>query len=230
MPGVKNVIIGLDTSSSPLLALVEKDGKIYSSRRKGIKQEKLLFPVLKKLLDKHQARLSDTQKVVIVRGPGRFTGIRIALTFASMLKYLSGAQVYGVTVFKAVKEQVFASKAFKEWKAQNPSGVLAVVLHAFREEYFLQFFTPQPQPPQWLSYEELLARLSACKEPVFAAGSDKEHTPLTDLLQGRWPLADFKDCLVRPDTLAALARREDLRNDALEPLYLKPARFELLGK
>ena len=215
MPGVKNVIIGLDTSSSPLLALVEKEGKIYSSHRKGIKQEKLLFPVLKKLLDKQQSCLSDTQKVVIVRGPGRFTGIRIALTFASMLKYLSGAQVYGVTVFEAVKEQVLASKAFKKWKAQNPSGVLAVVLHAFREEYFLQFFTPRPQAPQWLSCEELLARLSACKE---------------SLLQGRWPLADFKDCLVRPDTLAALARREDLRNDALEPLYLKPARFELLGK
>lgn len=230
MPGVKNVTIGLDTSSSPLLAVVEKEGKICSSRRKGVKQERLLFPVLQKLLAKQQAQLSDVKKVVIVRGPGRFTGIRIALTFASMLKYLNGAQVYGVTMFEAVKEQVMASKTFKNWQAQNPSGVLAVVLHAFREEYFLQFFTPQEQAPQWLSCEELLERLSACKEPVFVAGADKEHTPLADLLGGRWPLADFKDCLVRPDTLAALAGRKELQQNALEPLYLKPARFELLGK
>lgn len=230
MPGVKNVTIGLDTSSSPLLAVVEKEGKICSSRRKGVKQERLLFPVLQKLLAKQQAQLSDVKKVVIVRGPGRFTGIRIALTFASMLKYLNGAQVYGVTMFEAVKEQVMASKTFKNWQAQNPSGVLAVVLHAFREEYFLQFFTPQEQAPQWLSCEELLERLSACKEPVFVAGADKEHTPLSGLLGEHWPLADFKDCLVRPDTLAALSAREDLCTNALDPLYLKPARFELLGK
>lgn len=230
MPGGKNVIIGLDTSSSPLLAVVECGGKICFSRRKGVKQERILFPVLKRLLDKQSARLSDTKKVVIVRGPGRFTGIRIALTFASMLQYLNQAKIYGVTVFEAVKEQVFASKSFKKWQEQNPAGVLAVVLHAFREEYFLQFFTPQAQAPQWLSVPELWARLESCEKPLFIAGVDKERTPLDGLLGGRWPLADFKDCTVRPDTLASLAEREDLLQNALEPLYLKPARFELLGK
>ncbi len=230
MPGVKHITIGLDTSSSPLLAVVAQDGKLYASRRKGIKQERILFPVLQKLLAKHSASLPDTKKVVIVRGPGRFTGIRIALTFASMLKYLRGAQVYGVTVFEAVKEQVFASKRFKKWQQQNPSGVLAVVLHAFRGEYFLQFFTPQAQQAQWLSAEELLSRLQSCEQPLFVAGADKERTPLDGLLGNRWPLADFKDCTVRADTLIALSERDDLLQNALEPLYLKPARFELLGK
>lgn len=35
MPGIKDVIIGLDTSSSPLVAVVERGGKKYASRRKG---------------------------------------------------------------------------------------------------------------------------------------------------------------------------------------------------
>ena len=140
MPGIKDVIIGLDTSSSPLVAVVERGGKKYASRRKGVKQERLLFPVLKQLLTKAGADLTHTAKVAIIRGPGRFTGIRISLTFASMLKYLSGAKVYGITVFEAVRLQVAASKRFLTWKAQNPAGSLAVVWHAFREEYFLQIF------------------------------------------------------------------------------------------
>ena len=230
MSGIKDVIIGLDTSSSPLVAVVERGGKKYASRRKGVKQERLLFPVLKQLLTKAGADLTHTAKVPIIRGPGRFTGIRISLTFASMLKYLSGAKVYGTTVFEAVRLQVAASKRFLTWKAQNPSGSLAVVLHAFREEYFLQIFNAQSEAPQWLSREELLARLAARKEPLFVAGADKEHTPLEALLEGRYPLADFKDCIVRPETLVAIAQNEAYQKDALEPLYLKPARFELLGK
>ena len=138
MPGIKDVIIGLDTSSSPLVAVVERGGKKHASRRKGVKQERLLFPVLKQLLTKAGADLTHTAKVAIIRGPGRFTGIRISLTFASMLKYLSWAKVYGITVFEAVRLQVAASKRFLTWKAQNPAGALAVGWHAFREEYFLQ--------------------------------------------------------------------------------------------
>lgn len=230
MPGIKDVIIGLDTSSSPLVAVVERGGKKYASRRKGVKQERLLFPVLKQLLTKAGADLTHTAKVAIIRGPGRFTGIRISLTFASMLKYLSGAKVYGITVFEAVRLQVAASKRFLTWKAQKPAGSLAVVWHAFREEYFLQIFNAQSEAPQWLSREELLARLAARKEPLFVAGTDKEHTPLETLLEGRYTLADFKDCIVRPETLVAVAQNDAYQKDALEPLYLKPARFELLGK
>ena len=54
MPGVKHITIGLDTSSSPLLVVVAQDGKLCSSRRKGIKQERILFPVLQKLLAKEE--------------------------------------------------------------------------------------------------------------------------------------------------------------------------------
>ncbi len=230
MPGVKDLVIGLDTSTSPFLAAVSRGGKGYSSRRKGVYQERLLFPVLKRLLGKAGCGLEQTGKVVIVRGPGRFTGIRMSLTFASMLKYLSGAKVYGVTVFEAVREQVLSSRKFKSWKKANPSGVLAVVLHAFREEYFLQCFTDKAQEPAWLSREELLERLASRREPLFLAGTDKDRAPLDALTGGRWPLADFKDCVVRADTLTAMADRAEFESNALEPLYLKPARFELLGK
>ena len=121
------VSIVMDTSHSPLLLAVEKDGKLFTARRSGIKQEKLLFPVLNGLLAKANANLQDVSRVFIIRGPGRFTGIRIALTFASMLQMLGDCEVKGATLFEVIYRQVQACRAYASWQQNHPSGVAAVV-------------------------------------------------------------------------------------------------------
>lgn len=228
MQGSTAVTLAVDTSGSPLLIAVQAGQKQVSRRQKGIKQERLLFPVLHRALDACGATLQDVKKICIVRGPGRFTGIRIALTFASMMKYLNRAEIYGTTVFELLRHQTENSAAFKRFKKQQPQGVLGVVLHAFREEYFLQIFGGTESHPLWLSREELLARLSEYPAPLFLTGSDKNGESLAALTGGKYPLAAAKDCRVRPDTLLHLAENDVWKKDALEPLYLKPARFELI--
>lgn len=225
---MQQVTLVMDTSSSPLLLAVEKEGKIYSTRRRGIKQEKLLFPALQTVLKKAGSSLQDIRRVCIIRGPGRFTGIRISLTFASMLACLNQARIYGATVFEVLARQVQHSASFKRWHKQHPNGVLAVVLHAFREEYFLQIFDGNSTGPYWLSREELLTRLADINKPIFVAGTDKNFAPLEGLLGSSYTFAAGKDCRVRPDTLCQLAREDVWQQQALEPLYLKPARFELI--
>lgn len=228
MQSGKQVTLAMDTSASPLLLALKKDGKVYAVRRKGVKQEKLLFPALHTLLEKSGTSLSDIGRVFIIRGPGRFTGIRISLTFASMLKYLNGTNVRGTTLFEAVRFQTLASRAFKAWQKEHPQGALAVVLHAFREEYFLQIFDAQNAGPAWLSREELLERLAQYPHPLFVAGSDKEGASLDALLGDAYPLAEPKACKLQPAQLLEMAQNEAWEKDALEPLYLKPARFELI--
>lgn len=228
MQSRKPVILGLDTSGAPLLIALEKDGKIYARRRKGVKQERLLFPAVNSALSAAGAELKDVKRIFIVRGPGRFTGIRISLTFASMLKYLNQTEVRGATLFEVLRRQVTASKKFLNWRKANPAGALAVVLHAFREEYFLQIFDGQNNPPAWLSREELLRRLSGYRAPLMLAGSDKNGAPLAELTGSGYAYADDKDCFVSPAALVQMAQDDSLAQDALEPLYLKPARFELV--
>ena len=140
MQNNRKITLGLD-SSGPLLRVCAGDGeKIYSFHKAGIKQEQLLLPLLERTLQKAGAEMTDVKRIFFVRGPGRFTGIRISLTFASMLKYLNGAQVRSATVFEILQRQVLASRAYHVWKEAHPEGVVAVVLHAFRDEYFLQIF------------------------------------------------------------------------------------------
>lgn len=228
MQSGKQVTLAMDTSSSPLLLVLEKDGKRFVARRKGIKQEKLLFPVLNALLAKAGAELADIGRIFIIRGPGRFTGIRISLTFASMMKYLNHTEVRGATMFEAVHFQAQSSRAFQAWQKQHPDGALVVVLHAFREEYFLQIFDEQHAGPAWLSREELLKRLAEYGRPLYVAGTDKEGTSLAGLLGNAYPLADEKVCKLQPARFLAMACGDGWEKDALEPLYLKPARFELI--
>lgn len=228
MSDSQEVILGLDTSASPLLVAVQRGEKHLSRRRKGIKQERLLFAVLTRALGALGGGLKEVKKICIVRGPGRFTGIRIALTFASMMQYLNHTQVYGATVFDIVRRQTERSRLFKRFKTQHPDGVLAVVLHAFREEYFLQFFDGPLSAPAWLSREELLARLAGYGRPLLLAGADKDGANLAALTQNRYPLAADKDGRVRAETLLELAQDDSFKQQALEPLYLKPARFELI--
>ncbi len=227
MQSSKSVTLAIDTSGSPLLIAVHAT-KLVSRRRKGIKQERLLFPLMKRTLTACGVRLQDVRKVCLVRGPGRFTGIRIALTFASMMKYLNHAEVYGATLFEIIRRQVEPSAVFKRFLKKNPTGVLGVVLHAFREEYFLQIFDGKDSGPVWLSREELVSRLAAYPAPLLLAGTDKNGESLEALTEHKYPLAASADCRVRPQTLVALAQDECYKQDALEPLYLKPARFELI--
>ncbi len=224
----KPVIIGLDSSGSPLLIVAAKGSQKAVRRRSGIKQERILFPALQHALAAVGGSLQEVGTIFIVRGPGRFTGIRISLTFASMMQYLNQAKVRSATVFEILRYQVEKSLAFKRWKKQNPSGALGVVLHAFRKEYFLQIFDEQNRPPAWMSLEELQVELSAYPHPLFLAGTGANKAPLHSILTGNFAWARPVDCVVQPATLLALAQQDCWEENALEPLYLKPARFELV--
>ena len=131
------------------------------------------------------------------------------------------------TLFEILHRQAEESRAFYTWKNQHENGVLAIILHAFREEYFLQFFDGSGQGPQWLSKEELLAQLAARQEPLYCAGTDKDGASLAALLPPHYRIAPMADCRVRPQTLIEMAQNPIYEKNALEPLYLKPARFEL---
>lgn len=222
------VTLGVDTSAGVLLVTAQKHGKHATRQRKGVQQEQLLFPAVTAALKAVGATLQEVSRVCLVRGPGRFTGIRIALTFGSMLRQLNGAEVYGITLFELLRRQVLSSRGWARWQAQHPQGVIGVVLHAFREEYFLQIFDGSDTEPVWLSREELLKQLASYTKPLFLAGYDKNGAALTALTGGRYEVAAAADCRVRPAALLALAQDPALRSHALEPLYLKPARFELV--
>ncbi len=196
-------LLVIDSSCLPLTAGVRgADGKAYGAQKDGLKQEEYLFPLIAKLCKKAKIKFKDIKQVFFIKGPGRFTGIRIAITLASVLKELCGAKVFSATVFDALKEQALTDKTFKEWSKKNPNGFLIAAAHAFRQEYFICAYALRPadakgaipdgadggapraqlQPvalePMWLDLEGVSKYFARLKAPLFIVGLGLDSKPL----------------------------------------------------
>ena len=219
----------LDSSSAPLLAVLFCDGKIYSAAKDGIKQEELLFPLLNRLYKKTGKNFKDTKNFFFIKGPGRFTGIRIGVTLASMLSEINGTNIASADIFNVLGPAVLESKDFKKWQAKNPKGKAVIILPAFREEYFVSF--TGENNPKWLSIEDLNKELCAQKVPLFLAGWTGAKESLKKYFDKNYTYS--KTNFLTPEILLAAAKKylgTQSKEEVLTPLYLKPARFELCGK
>lgn len=222
----EKVTLGLCTSGSRLKVAAAAGGRAAQAQKKVFNQEKFLFGLVKKTLAAAGADLRSVDTVCAARGPGRFTGIRISLTLAGTLKALSGARVYTATLFEILALQAAGTAHFKK----SGRRTLAVLLHAFKDEYFCQFFSagalPRPEgEPAWLKAEELRGRLAALSEPFYAVADAEEDPGIYALLPAGAARAPASVSKIIPAYIirAALA----YKNRTLKPLYLKPAKYEL---
>lgn len=228
----EEIILALDSTSSPLHIALWRGGKAYRAHKAGIKQEELLFPALNRLFAKAGVKLKDITHFFYVKGPGRFTGIRIGITLASVLSEINGVKSSSADLFEILKTQAEKSREYKKWLAANADGALCIIIHAFRDEYFY-CFCDDGSLPKWSSWEELQSALCVCGRPIFVCGWDKDGSSLEGKLPKGCVYAGGKLNAVNAETMFSLCRelagRQSLE-EVLKPLYLKPARFELCGK
>jgi len=229
----EKVILGVCTSGSRLKLAVSARGRVSGVQKKVFNQELALFPMARALLAKAGSDLRSVATVCAARGPGRFTGIRISLTLAGALKALAGAEVRTATLFEILALGAAGTRHFRSWAEETGGSRLAVLVHAFKEEYFCQVFkaggglkVPRPEgEPVWLKAEEMRALLAGLGGPLYAAADAEEDPGIYGLLPegaARAPAAVSK---IVPALVieAALA----YKSATLKPLYLKPAKYEL---
>jgi tRNA threonylcarbamoyl adenosine modification protein YeaZ len=224
----KEIILALDSSSSPLVAALSAGARVYGAKKSGVKQEEYLFPLIKKLLGKAGCALSDVTRFFFIKGPGRFTGIRISLTLASMLKEFARAEISSASVFDVLMHQALQSSSYKKWLAANQGGIAVVITHAFRGEYFAQIYDGAAAAPLWTGGQELTALLNKQNKPLFIIGLCSGGAPLQSIFPAHFTYAPRALNIISPQTLLNF-RPASPQNpqEVLQPLYLKPARFEL---
>jgi len=229
---MEKLTLGLCTSGTRLKVSVLAGDRFFQAQKKEFNQERVLFGLVKKELKKAGGRLRGVTTVCAARGPGRFTGIRISLTLAGALKALAGAKVYTATLFEIMALQAAESAHFRAWAGNSAGARLAVLLHAFKDEYFCQSFLaggrkpPRPQgEPVWLKAEEMKKLLAAVEEPCYTVADDEEAPGIYALVPERSAKAPAAVSKILPAYIikAALA----YKNTTLKPLYLKPAKYEL---
>jgi len=224
------VTLAIDTSGKILKIALNAGGKTLTASKKTIKQEQFLFTLSDTLLTKVKLKFKDVDNICVIKGPGRFTGIRVGLTLAAIMQKFNKSNVFSINLLDAVCFQAGQSREFKKHTAKNPKAIISCVVHAFRDEYYLRFYTPGLKPkgkPLWMSKEQINECLAKQKAPVIAAGWAKDNNPLPTVISvpGLKFLKHFKRG-VTASTLIKMLKEKMLIHKNLKPLYLKKARFE----
>ena len=97
------LLLVIDTTG-PTLSLGLDDGRRLrrASRTMPAKHDRHLWPLLDRLLARSGRSLTDIELVAAARGPGRFTGVRIGLAFATILAKSLGRPAVGPTTLEAL--------------------------------------------------------------------------------------------------------------------------------
>ncbi|MBR6866439.1 MAG: tRNA (adenosine(37)-N6)-threonylcarbamoyltransferase complex dimerization subunit type 1 TsaB, partial [Bacilli bacterium] len=97
----------LDTSNTNLSIGLAKDHKVIDevTYEAWQKQSEYLVNELDILLKKNNLTRNDIEKVIAAKGPGSYTGVRIALTVAKVSAFALNVPLYLVSSLEALKDE-----------------------------------------------------------------------------------------------------------------------------
>jgi tRNA threonylcarbamoyladenosine biosynthesis protein TsaB len=125
-------LLALDTSTEACSAAVFADGVTFSEFELAPRAHtRLILPMVDKVLSAAGLRLADVDAIVVGRGPGAFTGIRIGVGVAQGLAMAADKPVIPVSTLAALAQQAYAQ--------QGKSHVLAALDARMSEVYWGQY-------------------------------------------------------------------------------------------
>lgn len=99
------VTILLDSSNTNLSVGIAKDNILldYISYEAWQRQSEYMIVELNKLLEKHNIQKEDITDVMVAKGPGSYTGVRIAITIAKTIAVALNTKLYAVSSLRVEK-------------------------------------------------------------------------------------------------------------------------------
>ena len=97
----------LDSSNTNLSVGLAKDNLLLESvsYEAWQRQSEYMIPELKKLLDKYEVKNEEIGEVVVAKGPGSYTGVRIAITIAKTIAVSLDAKLYAISSLRVQKDR-----------------------------------------------------------------------------------------------------------------------------
>ncbi len=104
--------VGLDSAHQFLLIALIKDGQLVDSICEACpkQQSEFLVPKVDELLSKYNLEAKDIDNWVVTKGPGSYTGVRIAMTMVKVIGSLMNKNVYTLSTLQlyAGREDCYA--------------------------------------------------------------------------------------------------------------------------
>lgn len=174
-----------------------------------------LVPALAELLRRQGCPVRELDAVVVGRGPGSYTGLRVGIMSAKTLAYASGCALLAIETFAIIARQ------------SDARGRVFVVADAQQGKVYVQSFDRDTSGPleilPWENAQERFGPGDVVTGPGLEIYADRVPSGMQREPPENW--------LPRPESLLQLALekwRQGLRDDvyAVEPLYLRPSSAE----
>ncbi len=124
------MILGIDCSNGLNLIFFDKKKIYYNyNNYKITNTSEILITKIENSLKKINKNYNDFSKIIIINGPGSFTGIRCSITFAKMMRISLSIPIYGYTKFELAN---FLLKT----KLQNKNIKKRIFIHYQGEDFF----------------------------------------------------------------------------------------------
>ena len=214
-------IIVLETSGRVGQVALARGGALLALRRldEARRHARDLVPALRDLLDEQKWRPRDVQAVLVSRGPGSYTGLRVGIMAAKTFAYATGGAILAVDTFAAIALQ-----------APVEVARLDVIADAQQDKVYVQAFARSAEANAWVARTEL----RIVKANDWLAGRERDawvSGPGLCILAARLggvPMVPSQDWEPRAESVLQIGWKRLLRGErhdlwSLEPLYLRPS-------
>lgn len=213
-------LLAIDTATEACSAAIYIDGDVDGRFEVCPQQHsQKILPMVDELLKSHQLKINDIDYLVFGRGPGSFTGVRIATGIIQGLALGGDVKVVGVSTLAAMAQQALTQV--------NLSRVAVAIDARMNEVYFGEFTRSKEaaclvQPEQVLPPEEALTALQNPPEAICGTGweaYDALHGEIQNLSRPTilYPNAAFMFDLAKQQ----IAAGEACEPENIEPVYLR---------
>ena len=102
------MIFYIDTTSEYLYSCIYQDGKVKTEIKKNLGHNLSIYTVdeINKMMENINIKPNDITKIIVVTGPGSFTGIRIGVTIAKIYAYTLNKEITSITSLDAMIESL----------------------------------------------------------------------------------------------------------------------------
>lgn len=110
---MSNILV-IDTSTEACSVALQVGETVYSDYQVAPRQHgELVLPMVDRLLEQAQIKLSDLDVIGYGQGPGAFTGLRICISIVQGLAYGADVPVVGVSSLQAMAQSAYESTGEK---------------------------------------------------------------------------------------------------------------------
>lgn len=219
-------VLAIDTSNQAMSIAVLDDEKVIGEITTNIKRNhsERLMPAIDELMKDVQWQSSELNRIVVAKGPGSYTGLRIGVTVAKTLAWTLGVELVGISSLKILAGNCESSPHYLVPLFDARRKNIYTGLYQWQNGELIQI-----EEDKHISAEQWAEYLSKKEGTFELIGEDQSifKDTFERYLMNRVYEAPLKDHLPKASVLGLLGLKEEpVDSHTFTPDYLKLAEAE----